>query len=57
MNMVRGEGARVGAQDTVKYPENKPMRKAVGVSVAVTTFFYIAVGVFGCARGFGLPGG
>ncbi|KAK9823051.1 hypothetical protein WJX81_004074 [Elliptochloris bilobata] len=35
--------------DTVKYPENKPMRKAVGVSVAVTTFFYIAVGVFGYA--------
>ena len=55
--MVHGEGARVGAQDTVKYPENKPMRKAVGLSVAVTTFFYIAVGVFGCARGFGLPVG
>ena len=47
----------MGAQDTVKYPENKPMRKAVGISVVVTTFFYIAVGVFGCARGCGLPVG
>ena len=47
----------VRAQDTVRYPENKPMRKAVGVSVAVTTFFYIAVGVFGCAGGSMLPVG
>jgi len=27
------------------------MRKAVGTSIAVTTFFYITIGVFGCARG------
>ena len=39
----------LGAQDTVKAPENKPMRKAVGVSVWITTFFYIAIGIFGCA--------
>ena len=26
------------------------MRKAVGTSIAVTTFFYITIGVFGCAR-------
>ena len=39
----------LGAQDTVRAPENKPMRKAVGVSVWITTFFYIAIGIFGCA--------
>ena len=36
------------AQDTVRAPENKPMRRAVGVSVVVTSFFYISIGVFGC---------
>ena len=27
------------------------MRKAVGTSIAITTFFYITIGVFGCAPG------
>ena len=39
-----------GMQDTMRAPaENKKMKKAATLSIAVTTFYYLTIGVIGYA--------